>query len=493
MLKVETTHRVQQMFEQFMLNTKKVDKKLVGYWVQSIDSGDKSLEDFKTFLTNSHDYKQAVKNKFIDIFYDKLSDTDYHSAYEQFVIEKEGEVVEENDIVDYITNSLQFVEKYTAIILALYETLIGVSPTNEHVSFYVKKFQESGEYDIDSLRNDIEKRIHEIDACKNENGSEEVEESSVAHHIIQKLNSVSEEVLSNIMKLLEGNNGVEENKQHESTSKGVENDSEKDEQLINDFEKVFGRSMEARELLYYKERLSNSSSDSISHQESFQNYKSKFTTLYEQISVVLKQYLDEDIDECAFIKRFLTHLDDDEFLQSFSHDIIYSPDYEKKMKERVNSLYKHLYDETMEQDDEEYVFSRVKDKCYKLFDDSLNNEIVEYKNYIDSIGERVLHIFMKTLEREPDKTEASKFLKMYRKQADSVPCEMVEDEITNELRDSLEYHDIIKNRIKKIYNKVHDNMPHASIIYSVLKRIITENDHLSKNMDEIIEKHITEA
>jgi hypothetical protein len=493
MLEVESTSQiVEQLFKRFMLNQKTFDKKLVGYWVNCIDSGIKTIEDFKTFLIKSHDYKLVIKNKFIDLFYEMLSDTDYYSAFERFMNEKEGSLVEEKDIIEFIKNSKQFIEKYTNIILALFETIIGTPPTNENICFYIKKFQECDGYDIDALRNDLEAKLHDYTLEESSVSSAMVDNSVVIDEFLQKMNDFSDLELKKVYSIL-NKNGVQEYTQEERIVQGIDmadTTKLKDEILIAAFEEVFARSMDARELLYYKDCFAKTDMSKDNCIELFTKYKVKFDKLYKDISVFLKQYLDEDITEYNFIKRFLNHLDDDDYLDKFHHEIIFSPEYECKMKERLNSLYKHLYDETMENDDEEYVFMRVKDKCYKLYDDTLNNEIVEYKNYIDSISERILHMFMETLDREPDKAENSKFLKIYRRQSDSVPCKAVEEDIVKDLRDSLEYHDIIKRKIRKVYDKIHNDMPHVSFIYSILKKIIDKNDHLTKNIEEIIESYI---
>jgi hypothetical protein len=257
--------------------------------------------------------------------------------------------------------------------------------------------------------------------------------------------------------------------------------------IIDAFEKVFERPMNVREYLFHKTTLRDWIDDLPMLTKAIYNIKEKHQVLFNSVSSVLSKYLDRHLTEVEFIKSYIQGFDVDDFVATLKRDIIASQDYAFKMKERLCDLYEQLYDDAMDDDEVRFLFERIKNKEYELFDDSLNNEIVEFKGEADVFAERLYKIFMETYEREPDEHELAKYIKVYRNN-EATEKSVIDDDIIEELQDSLEYHDVIKNKIKKLYANSHDGkLPSPSIVYKVLKQILEDKSSF-ENIDASIEK-----
>ena len=154
------------LFNDVMLNTlDTMDSKTLNYWTNAISRGSKSLDDLNTFLLKSQDYTTAVKNTFVDIFYDKIGgDGDYQTLLRSCTDNFRDQQIHREDIYKYIVESSEFSIKYKNIIQKVYEAITNKQPDHEITIKLLQKFQQLPEYSIDDLKIDISEGLRDDDA-----------------------------------------------------------------------------------------------------------------------------------------------------------------------------------------------------------------------------------------------------------------------------------------------------------------------------------------
>lgn len=492
------TSSVIDTFKHVMLQkVENMDNKMFNYWTNAIRNKDKTLEDFKMFLLKSQDYQSLLRNTFMDVFYEKLSDTNFYDLYESFVKYHNDREVSLQDILEFITNSHYFIEKYRPIITTIYEAVKGDVPDDQVVYRYLQKFKSIKDYDIEKLQEDIKNdRSMTDDVAEGEevaNGNTQTLDG--CESLEDDLEDMSEDDRDEFLDLLGSKSRLLE--WYKETKQRLEALSAKSREVapshhptfVDVFERIFGRNMNVREYIFYTGEYANCEKTVIENE--IAKLKKQYDHVFENVNLLLEQFLDKRLDEDEFIRKHLSSIRHPEFLQDLKTSIIHSKEYSEKMMARLSHLYEKLYDETLTSEDAEYLFERITAKEYALQSDLLNNEIVEYKNDTDKLVERIFSIFVETYDREPDTDEIQKYIGMYRENNEG-NLDSVDAAIQEELRDSLEFHDVIKSRIKKMYATMFDNkIVSPSMTYQVLKKILDNKAH-QKDLDTIIQKYIQE-
>ena len=238
--------------------------------------------------------------------------------------------------------------------------------------------------------------------------------------------------------------------------------------------------MNVREFLFYKTTL-ETCTDVI---ETITEFKEKHTSTLVAVQEIIIKYLGYNVDEERFIRDYLFKINNESFLQDLKISIIASEEYETKMKHRLNIIYNQLYDEELNADDQEYIFEKIKAEGFELLNEELNRFIVDFKNESDHITERIFRIIIDTFGREPDCHEIDSFSSVYRKNTGKT-FEDIDKLVERELQDSLEYHDVLKKKIRDTYVKVKGTQILPSLLYSTLQKIVSDQD--KKNVDTHIE------
>jgi hypothetical protein len=476
------------VFKDTMMNKiDNMDTKMLNYWTNSITNNNKNIDDFKQFLLKSQDYNNLVRNTFFDIFYDKLSDKNYQELFNEFQLKYNGKQVQENDIILFISNSKTFVDKYTQIIAEMYELINSQKPSSEIITTYLLNFQLKPFYNIDNLEDDIKNNnIKNIEY--------ETEEHTIVNNSTDGENLQHEDFTENeqkeIISLWNDKSLFLEfyrNIVKKTDTKTIDMDINILD-IVNAFETIYDRNMNVREYLLYIKQLSNLKGPKLL--EKIEELKRHHMDVFIKARDVVSRYLNETLQEDDFICKYLNDIDNVDFLDDLRQNIIDSDEYENKMSERLSSLYKNLYDEALIDADIKYIFDKVKKQGCDIQNEDLNNFIVEFKNETDHITERILKIYIDTYEREPDVYEVAKYIELYRKNPDK-DIQEIDEEVEQELQDSLEYHDVIKSKIRKIYTSIKNINILPSIIYTLLEKVISNKSH-NKDLDAHIEQLVQE-
>lgn len=456
----EVRNQIIEIFDDVMMHKGfKMEPKALKFWVNAVERGDKTTDDFRKFLLRNQDYVNLVKTTFVDIFYEVLSDQDYQPLYDAFVDANNEKQVDREMIYSFITASDVYFEKYSKIIINIYQALNGSTPTSDELDMFVDKFRSIKDYNIDMLKDDIERSLtnkHDV--------SPAADEASIQGPVPvpSDINLHAQEYLGN----------------------GVEGNLSDIETFVNAFEDVYGRNMNVREYLLYRQQLAKATDVS----STIQGLRTQHMEMFTKVRDVVYNYLGYQIDENYFIKNYLKDINTDNFLEELKVSIIASEEYEDKMKDRLHVLYKQLYDEDLKDMDQKYIFKKIKVEGFELMNEELNTFIVDFKNETDHIVERIFRIFIDVYDREPDVNEIEHFVAVYRDNLGVQQYEDIDVVIDKDLRSSLEYHDVIKRKIKDAYSKLKNAQILPSVIYSVLQKVIQVEN--KKDIDKYIESVI---
>ena len=474
------------LFNDVMLNTlDTMDSKTLNYWTNAISRGSKSLDDLNTFLLKSQDYTTAVKNTFVDIFYDKIGgDGDYQTLLRSCTDNFRDQQIHREDIYKYIVESSEFSIKYKNIIQKVYEAITNKQPDHEITIKLLQKFQQLPEYSIDDLKIDISEGLRDDDAKDVDDALNSEEFNPDQQQEIIALWNDKSKFLEFYRKLLD--QSEQKNPVVVSTSSICHNDNDEKYKFITIFESVYGSSMFALEYVLYTNAFINKAN----LLNEIKILKEHHDEMFSNVREISAKYLNESMEEQEFIRTYLPHIQDDNFVENLKNKILSSEQYKTKMTQKLSGMYQSMYGESLGKDESEYIFNKVKQAEYDLLNEDVNTVLVEYKNETDSFTERIFRIFIDTFEREPDIHELPKYVQMYRVHGE-LDSGVVDKMVESELVASLEYHDVIKQKIKNIYAKIKNTSILPSVLFNILNKALEQHGNYP-SVGEWIENYIQE-
>jgi hypothetical protein len=120
--------------------------------------------------------------------------------------------------------------------------------------------------------------------------------------------------------------------------------------------------------------------------------------------------------------------------------------------------------------------------------EDLNRLIADFKKETDEIIQKVFDIYMEVYEREPEDEELNGHVTFMRMSQDR---NIAEATVKTGLRNALEYHDVLKKRIKKAHVTVHGaqtNPISQSQVFRILEKILAYKDR--DDIDSLISQYV---
>ena len=239
--------------------------------------------------------------------------------------------------------------------------------------------------------------------------------------------------------------------------------------IVKIFEDVFHRDITVFEYVKYYSLFGDDTYKNI------REYHTNFTRKFKIVLNIYNTYLNSKLDYISFIHIFLglLELDDDLFLTKTIDIVIDYTEYLNVMFEKVKTIYKNTYNTTISDLDLQYFFEKIYDKKLNLIDDELPKLITTLKDETDEYESTISNIFNKILNRNTEDNEMNSYIMYYRYSHESniQPSVRLEDE----LYESLEYHDILKDIIADKYVDVS-----KSELYKMLNVVLKCDDPLVK-------------
>jgi hypothetical protein len=435
----------------------KMDSKTSKYWSNAILKGDKTQSDFSDFVLRSNDYVNYVRSLFVDVYYELavcISETeDVHSMFEEMMKGKEGALVSRGDIKYFISRTPGFREGLDREVARLYKVHKGTTVSQSDNEAISAPFldDKDGSYTFEQLEIDISEIRSAVETL-----------SSPASFDPSDIPPPSPASLSS-----------------------VRNANRNDEEIVQIYETVVQRNMSAREFLLF-------ASDLFVIQDKVARCKKYSKEIDEhliRVQDIVKRYLEEDLGRDAFIsKHLIAAFTIDNYSQVLQDEIVMSTEYRSKMTAKIKQLHDKMYGEDMVDDDCSYLFDRVRERKIEISNEDLNIFIAEFKKETDEIVQRVFDIYMDVYEREPEEDELNGHVTFMRMTTDKM---IADSTIKSELRNALEYHDVLKKRIKKVYMTNHSVNPNPppSLVFKILDKILAFRDR--DDIDAVISKYVS--
>jgi hypothetical protein len=449
-----------------------LDKKLLNYWTNAIQRGDKTMHDFTSYLSKNTDYLNYVKLRFTDMYYDHFScsgDTaipDVNTLYENMMLVNRERLLTSEDIWKFITDVPAFAAQYTDIVTKLFASVHNREPSSEETVYFFSKVKGDQTYTIDKLHQDIR--------------SIGVEQPFV--------NNPSRAVVDDVVRAGGADAAAADGAKHLPVTQAVlpSLSFQEDIDIVEMYEAVTQRNMNVREYILYIEDMRAAKNQKQFIEDLYAKQTDQFNRVKEMMHLYLERYLTEE----AFIAQCLPRIHADvRYVDTLKAEVIDSDEYQSMMTQKLQAIYQSLYGESMEADDVSYLFARVKHQKLQLLAEGLTEMVAEFKTENDELLQRIFDVFFLVLDREPDASEQAHYMTFIRNQM-SRSKEDIEDKIARDLKESLEFHDILKRKITADYAKHRRDTLFPSKIYAVLQRVLPAKH--SDGIDEYIAHEVQE-
>lgn len=457
-----------------------MDTKIVGYWVNSIMSGEKSVKDFENSILISDQYLNKVRLMFKEAYYEFIDYNIVEDVVERYIhTYAKGKRITQEGMRHYIKELPQYRQKYGDLIRHMYN---GVGDCPEHiVDLYIAKFKSDSGYSVDQLIVDMMHGIHDSGESE-ETGVktivQETQETQTTADEGDKLQEVFYKIYDRSpteQELCDLNNALkdpvalvliyqEANNKPPPPKQTVINPSQInfEKQTLDAFEKAFNRPMFVQEYFKYNTKQ-------VDYQRLFETHSINYNKLRSIIDI----YTGCHLDEYSFVKKYLDAIEIPTFFEDIIYDIVQSPEYKASMSQHIKKRYSQLFDESLGANDIAYVFEKVRILRLSLVDDELNDVLSKVKRETDDIIAHIFEQYNRVLERQPDHIEVERFIVDYRAELPMTKIEDIDKKIERILMNNLEFHDILKKRIRASYAlkyEGHDMM--VSAMYGSLNVVL---------------------
>ena len=442
---------IRAIFERYVPNASP-DAKLMNYWTNAIAKGDKSMADLTFFLLKNKEYLTSVKARFTDMYYDYLGNADKsnHEMFEDMIAYFGDRLLTDEDMWDFISNSSVFYRQYTDIIIKVFKSCYDRLPYDEEIRTYMTKFQGDRNYSVECMQQEVLAQ----NAAKIQSGG--------GAAIVKVMGKSEESRAMAAPSLLD------------------------DIFFVEQYENVFNRNMNVREyLMHIKDLRARKNSDELVGY--IQDIYQTQTLHYQNIKEIMHVFLNEYVSEEDFLSKYLVRINECNFIENLRREVISSPAYEEKIKEKIQNTYQKLFGERMSMDDTDFLFDQVRALGLELLHDQINQMVVQFKEDNEDTMQRIFDIYMEVYDREPDVNEQNRFIAFIRDHQGRSD-EDVDNLIVLELKNALEYHDVLKRKIAKIYTAMKKDTVFPSTMYRVLNKVLPMKE--VKNVDDYIERAI---
>lgn len=422
----------------------KPDNKMFTYWTNAIQSGEKTESDFVQFILNGNEYKSRILSKFKSLWCEIIG-TEFDESIVQRFLGESQTVVGILEIKTFLKSTDTYKNKITNVIVTMFNSRFDKDPSKDEIICYISKFQANEDYSISTLERDLK-----------------YSNKDLVHDFCMK-NKITEtnEIYDEYVKLKNDDNYLLEF----ITGPVITNNVELDFAFIDEFERTYDRPIYVQEYSKYYNARKSTDMNTL-----HTNHVEKFKTMKN----ILSKYTDYDLVEHEYVRKFLLKIELPDFIENFGNNIVYDEVYITKMKSNIILMYERLYDERLDDADVSYIFDKVQKQRVDIKDQRLDDFLLEFKKETDDIVNRIFKLYMEIYERTPDKIELLEKSFCYRRQESFDDVDKV---IEKELMSCLEFHDIIKQRIRKIKQDIN-----ISDVYKMLSLVITKLDTLRIDM-----------
>lgn len=438
---------------------RKLEAKHLSYWTDSIATGEKTIKDFIVSISKTPEYRAKVLARCRTVWCDagcSMTEFNVLEFDRWFEMRSLDSFIPDQSIYEYVVSTTAFKTKATTTIGQLFAaaSMIPSQADSEELVAICQRLtvQNGGFFTVDMVQPDINRIL-----------------TSMAYI----------EVDPNVKSIVESDTLNEQ-----TTSQKVGHSL--DEMFIEEFETVYKRPIFVQEYLQYLPNymLLN---DPINAGQYICDLYKKHTVAYSRMADLHERFLDEVLKEYDYVKTFLSKvIYDATYIDQFALSLVNTKTYGEKMRATINDTYVTLYDERLEVTDLDFVFERARAARLELRDIQLPEYLAAFKAEADDVAQRMIDIYMVTYDRMPDRAEMSAHCVRYRSASKAhTPFDKVDAEVQAELMMSLEFHDVVKSKLRASA----PDMPN-SLLFKALGRVLeqlpgktfVEVEHLVRSM-----------
>ena len=262
------------------------------------------------------------------------------------------------------------------------------------------------------------------------------------------------------------------------------------------FEAAFGRKMYVEEFALYGVEYLQLQPDAM------KKVASVFTQSYNRVREVYLDYANvSDFSPYEFVKRHLHEHDDPGFCDALADELLHSDAYKDSMCRKLSALHTEFFDDDLDPASLAYIFDRVRRASLGLHSEQLVHSIKELKKETDHILENVFFVYMAAYARPPEDDEQREHVTEYREyltaSGDSCSLTSLTDaanaRLMARLIQTLEFHDVLKSKIRNEYGRRSSTSPSPGALYQVLKKVldVLPSCNTLAVVDETVEKMVS--
>jgi len=395
---------------------------------------------FENYVINSPEYGKHLYSQFKGIYSYLIEPTVPQAVFDDFAKKYGGQVgrtlVNEASITAYVKDLPVFKEKYVSVISRLYSMVNGGEAIPENLlALYLEKFQTSTtEYTLDDLNDDIMKgRAPAISGGAGAGATNVLQDikakwaqiqggvptSHILNNLLTQLGD-ADYVLACLIKQynLFRNNQVADVQQR--------------------FLAEYGREPYVPEFLKIVEQ-------GITDLAAMHAYHQKQLIVVKDL---YRSYVATDIPEVEFVKLYIYAIDDAGYTSDIVDDLTASAAYETEMRAAIRKVFKQMFDIPLPAEDETYMFEQIKGKKIDLQSHQIAEIVTALKIETDNYLASLEAVYTGILKRSPDVLECIHYKAVYR---DDHDAKKTEGSVRGDLYASLEYHDVLKAKIRDLY------------------------------------------
>jgi len=489
-------HAVMETYARLM-DGAPVNARMKNFWCNAIASGTRTLADFERTVVQSDEYALAALERFKAVCratLGALEDGAEVRLFEQFMADKEGKEVPAAAMEEHVRRSAEFDRKYGAIVASCaYLNLDGLELEDAEAAEYLERIRADPGYEDRSLLQDMLDRHRPPPPPPSppppppaEQEQEQEQEQASSELPPPPLRSMSL---------------VSTTKQERE-----EEDEGRTELVLEEFRRIAKRPMYVQEYLRYRAhrdrlgwwRKGGGGSSAIDEEDMRRQFAADSVaviTLANVIRDVRERYLGMDSSEYDAVRTHLHllpaptasgHAPSAEAMAALiREEAIATPEYEAAMRKRLSDTHEGIYTAgsvALSADDLRRLFARAKRAGLSLVDDGLRACVSEYQEENDQIQDNIFGVFTAVYDRQPDRQELERHVAVYRGDGGPDGGDRVEPErmaqqnarLECELASDLEFHDVLKKKVKQRYMEAHGTGIFASALYATLRRLVRE-------------------
>lgn len=432
-----------------------IDPKQLRYWETCITNNAGTLDDFKDFVLTSTEYSGALQKRFYDIYQSFVSDVAKDVVSNSYTVfwNKQltmKEEVTEASIIHFIVNTKEFNEIYSNVIKDVVTFEFNRNATDDEVNFIMNRVKTtSALYTANNIA---------IDIANMKVLLQEAQLAASATHVTDIAVATEEEQDINPTDIIK-----------QAFDIGMEK--------LEMFESVFKRPMYVQEFRkYILDTLDDMDWENLLETHSFN---------FNKLRRIYKDFTGKTMDEYYYVKNYLNVIDHELFFESFIENIINTKEYMTSMKKTITSKYLQYYDQGLEDNDIEYIFNIIKNKQLAIVDEEIDRIMTQVKTETDDIVANIFKVYKYTVDRPPEIQEIDSYTQMYR-ELNNMNIDDVNGKLEVILINNLEFHDIIKTKLKQ-----HNEHLTTTKLYALLNVVIKYikdggNEVTIKGVDNLI-------